>query len=71
MIQTHSSSRKGGLRPEPGIAMSRANVWHTIERFEAGEVSPREAHEVLRQEKKALSAMGRRLSGLKRARVRK
>jgi hypothetical protein len=49
----------------------RANVWYTIEKFEAGEVSPREAHEILRQEKKALSAMGRRLSGLRRARVRK
>ena len=49
----------------------RANVWDTIEKFEAGEVSPREAHEVLRQEKKALSAMGRRLSGLKKSQARK
>ena len=49
----------------------RANVWETIEELEAGEVSPKEAKQISRQEKRALSTMSRRLSGLKKNRDRK
>ena len=49
----------------------RGQVWDMIERLGKGEVSHKEAREVLRGEMKALNAISKQVSGLKRATVRK
>jgi hypothetical protein len=49
----------------------RAQVWDMIERLAKGEVSHKEAREVLRQEMKALNAISKQVFRFKRAPVRK
>jgi hypothetical protein len=49
----------------------RAQVWDMIERLAKGEVSYKEAREVLRQEMKALNAISKQVFRFKRAPVRK
>jgi hypothetical protein len=43
----------------------RAQLWNMIEKLGKGEVSYKEARELLREEKKALSAVSKHLFGLK------
>jgi hypothetical protein len=43
----------------------RAQLWQMIERLGKGEVSCKEAREVLREEKKALSAVRKQVLGFK------
>lgn len=43
----------------------RAQVWDMIEKLGKGEVTHKEAREILRQEKKALSTVGRQVLGSK------
>jgi len=43
----------------------RAQIWAMIEKLGKGEVSHKEARELLREEKKALSAVSKRMSGFK------
>jgi hypothetical protein len=43
----------------------RAELWNMIEKLGKGEVSYKEAKELLREEKKALSAVSKHLFGLK------
>src|ERR1700735_1301436 len=43
----------------------RAQIWAMIEKLGKGEVSHKEARELLRQEKKALSAVSKRVFGFK------
>jgi hypothetical protein len=43
----------------------RAQMWGMIEKLGKGEVSYKEARELLREEKKALSAVSKRLLGFK------
>jgi hypothetical protein len=43
----------------------RAQIWEMIEKLGRGEVSHKEARELLREEKKALSAVSKRMSGFK------
>jgi hypothetical protein len=43
----------------------RAQIWEMIEKLGKGEVSHKEARELLREEKKALSAVSKRMSGFK------
>ena len=49
----------------------RGQVWDRIERLGKGEVSHKEAREVLRGEMKALNAISKQVFGFKRAMVRK
>ena len=49
----------------------RVQVWDMIERFGKGEVSHKEASEVLRGEMKALNAISKQVFGFKRATFRK
>lgn len=46
----------------------RAQLWDMIERLGKGEVSHKEVREVLREEKKALTAVSKIVFGSKRAR---
>jgi hypothetical protein len=43
----------------------RVQIWEMIEKLGKGEVSHKEARELLREEKKALSAVSKRVSGFK------
>jgi hypothetical protein len=43
----------------------RVQIWEMIEKLGKGEVSHKEARDLLREEKKALSAVGKRMSGFK------
>jgi hypothetical protein len=43
----------------------RAQIWEMIEKLGKGEVSHKEARERLREEKKALSQVSKRMSGFK------
>jgi hypothetical protein len=43
----------------------RTQVWNMIEKLGKGEVSYKEARELLREEKKALNAIGKNLFGVK------
>ena len=43
----------------------RAQIWEMIEKLGKGEVSHKEARELLREEKKALSAVSKRMAGFK------
>jgi hypothetical protein len=43
----------------------RVQIWEMIEKLGKGEVSYKEARELLREEKKALSAVSKRVSGFK------
>src|SRR5271166_2660031 len=49
----------------------RGQVWDMIERLGKGEVSHKEAREVLRGEMKALNAISKQVFGFKRATVRR
>lgn len=64
------------VKPDPTIPRSadafqkwsdehRAQLWNMIERLGKGEVTCKEARDVLREEKKALSAVGRQVLGFK------
>jgi hypothetical protein len=43
----------------------RAQIWEMIEKLGKGEVSHKEVRELLREEKKALSAVSKRMAGFK------
>ena len=43
----------------------RTQIWNMIEKLGKGEVSYKEARELLREEKKALNAIGKNLFGVK------
>ena|ERR1700757_3508869 len=43
----------------------RAQIWEMIEKLGKGEVSHKEARALLREEKKALTAVSKRMSGFK------
>jgi hypothetical protein len=64
------------MKPDPIILRSadafqkwsdehRAQIWNMIERVGKGEVTYKEARDVLREEKKALSAVSKQVLGFK------